>query len=238
MVYDSEKVTASKIIESVNVPYGKGARDLWKHKYCQKDVSGSGNYLWSVLKPVGEFDFYHKFINYAEENKSKPIAWRGLTHDELTRLAESFKADFEVDAKCDYPVETYYNYMLLHLIQEPFNGHRKEIEMLEYLLSRGKPARLADGELDLKYKVDILVGDYTGFIQVSHGIRNHLRMHAQVLLVHQGFHRSLATIDKIFHLLARFAHDGGGFGLYLIIAGAVILVVLVFSAIREKQGRQ
>ena len=34
------------------------------------------------------------------------------------------------------------------------------------------------------------------------------------------------------------AHDGGGFGLYLIIAGAVILAVLVFSAIREKQGRQ
>lgn len=166
MVYDSEKVTASKIIESVNVPYGKGARDLWKHKYCQKDVSGSGNYLWSVLKPVGEFDFYHKFINYAEENKSKPIAWRGLTHDELTRLAESFKADFEADAKCDYPVETYYNYMLLHLIQEPFNGHRKEIEMLEYLLSRDKPARRADGELDLKYKVDILVGDDIG-IQIK-----------------------------------------------------------------------
>jgi hypothetical protein len=34
------------------------------------------------------------------------------------------------------------------------------------------------------------------------------------------------------------AHDSGGFGLYLMIAGAVILAVIVFSAIREKQSRQ
>ena len=34
------------------------------------------------------------------------------------------------------------------------------------------------------------------------------------------------------------AHDGGGFGLYLMIAGAVILAVIVFSAIREKRSRQ
>ncbi len=34
------------------------------------------------------------------------------------------------------------------------------------------------------------------------------------------------------------AHDGSGFGLYLMIAGAVILAVIVFSAIREKQSRQ
>ena len=33
-------------------------------------------------------------------------------------------------------------------------------------------------------------------------------------------------------------HDGGGFGLYLMIAGAVILAVIVFSAIREKRSRQ
>ena len=31
-------------------------------------------------------------------------------------------------------------------------------------------------------------------------------------------------------------HDGSGFGLYLMIAGAVILAVVVFSAIREKQS--
>lgn len=34
------------------------------------------------------------------------------------------------------------------------------------------------------------------------------------------------------------AHDGGGFGLYLIIAGAVILAVVIFSAIKEKQSQQ
>ncbi len=34
------------------------------------------------------------------------------------------------------------------------------------------------------------------------------------------------------------AHDGGGFGLYLIIAGAVILAVIIFSAIKEKQSQQ
>ena len=33
-------------------------------------------------------------------------------------------------------------------------------------------------------------------------------------------------------------HDGGGFGLYLMIAGAVIQAVIVFSAIKEKQSRQ
>ena len=33
------------------------------------------------------------------------------------------------------------------------------------------------------------------------------------------------------------AHDGGGFGLYLIIAGAVILAVIIFSAIKEKQSQ-
>ncbi len=32
------------------------------------------------------------------------------------------------------------------------------------------------------------------------------------------------------------AHDGSGFGLYLIIAGAVILAVIAFFAIREKQS--
>ena len=34
------------------------------------------------------------------------------------------------------------------------------------------------------------------------------------------------------------AHDGGGFGLYLMIAGAAIQAVIVFSAIKEKQSRQ
>ena len=34
------------------------------------------------------------------------------------------------------------------------------------------------------------------------------------------------------------AHDGGGFGLYLMIASAVILAVIVFSTIKEKQGQQ
>ena len=34
------------------------------------------------------------------------------------------------------------------------------------------------------------------------------------------------------------AHDGGGSGLYLIIAGAVILAVIIFSAIKEKQSQQ
>ena len=34
------------------------------------------------------------------------------------------------------------------------------------------------------------------------------------------------------------AHDGGGFGLYLMIAGAVIQAVIVFSAIKEKQSRK
>lgn len=34
------------------------------------------------------------------------------------------------------------------------------------------------------------------------------------------------------------AHDGGGFGLYLMIAGAVILAVIIFSTIKEKQGQQ
>lgn len=32
------------------------------------------------------------------------------------------------------------------------------------------------------------------------------------------------------------AHDGGSIGLYLMIAGAVILAVIAFSAIKEKQG--
>lgn len=166
MVYESLKVTQSKVIESEHTAYGEGARDLWKRKYCQKDVSGSGNYLWGVLKPNSEEDFYNKFVSYASGNKSKPIAYRGLDEDELMNLAKSFKTDFEVNAGCSYPVEVYYNYMLLHLIQEPFNGHRKELEMLEYLLSRGKDARLADGELDIKYKIDILVGDDIG-IQIK-----------------------------------------------------------------------
>ena len=34
------------------------------------------------------------------------------------------------------------------------------------------------------------------------------------------------------------AHDGGSIGLYLMIAGAVILAVIAFSAIKEKQSRQ
>ena len=34
------------------------------------------------------------------------------------------------------------------------------------------------------------------------------------------------------------AHDGGGFGLYLMIAGAVIQAVIVFSAIKEKQSQK
>ena len=166
MVYEADRVTASKVIESVTTSYGNGARDLWKHKYCQKDVSGSGNYLWSILKPTSEDDFYNKFVSYASTHKSKPIAWRGLDEGELTNLAESFKTDFEANAACTYPVDVYYDYMLLHLIQEPFNGHRKELEMLEYLRSRGKDARLADGDLDLKYKVDILVADNIG-IQIK-----------------------------------------------------------------------
>ena len=33
------------------------------------------------------------------------------------------------------------------------------------------------------------------------------------------------------------AHDGGSIGLYLMIAGAVILAVIVFSSIREKQSQ-
>ncbi len=33
------------------------------------------------------------------------------------------------------------------------------------------------------------------------------------------------------------AHDGSGFGLYLIIAGAVILAVIVFSGIKESRAR-
>ena len=32
------------------------------------------------------------------------------------------------------------------------------------------------------------------------------------------------------------AHDGGSIGLYLMIAGAVILAVIAFSAIKDKQG--
>ena len=32
-------------------------------------------------------------------------------------------------------------------------------------------------------------------------------------------------------------HDGSGFGLYLIIAGAVILAVIIFSAIKESRAR-
>ena len=166
MTYDSSAVLASKVIEGVRTQYGKGARDLWKQKYCHKHVSGSGNYLFSMLKPTSEEDFYNKFVTYASMNKQKQIAWRGLDEGELMTLAESFKRDFEANAPCDNNVETYYNYLLLHLIQEPFNGHKKEFEFLDYLKRKGKDAVLADGELDLRYKVDIVVRPNIG-IQVK-----------------------------------------------------------------------
>lgn len=51
----------------------------------------------------------------------------------------------------------------------------------------------------------------------------------------------LIELDRRFPLLYNpdnpaVAHDGGSIGLYLMIAGAVILAVIAFSAIKEKQS--
>lgn len=132
------------------------------YKINSRQSIGDLSYLFQKYQPTDYQDFYNK---YTTDTKCKDRRHCGRSEEELLVIAERYKAF----AKSDLPVEIFFNNLIWHIIVQTFEGHRKEIELKQYLINKGFNVKNVKSDLDAEYAIDLLIskGDQKAFIQVK-----------------------------------------------------------------------
>lgn len=141
---------------------------IWRKHYAPSNKIGNCSNLFRLHMPTDVEDFYKKYITYASLHQELNIRDRGLSEEEIIKLANEYKEEVESYSEKRYDISEYINDMLCHIIIETFNGHISEIEVIKYLNSLGYECGYVDGYYDAKYGIDIVVKSPTKFfIQVK-----------------------------------------------------------------------
>ena len=137
---------------------GKNVRIMktWNDYFAPAKSIGKCSTLITRHQPTTYEDFFNSYIRYARSHIDQPIKDRGLTTDELFKLAENYKRISETNATFSYDVETYLNDALCHIIVETFDGRKKELDIIRRLKELGFEVEVADDEFDRKYGIDII----------------------------------------------------------------------------------
>lgn len=137
---------------------------------CSAYKTGHGSTLFDKLNPISYEDFYYKLKSYAENNKNTLSVYeRGLTSDELHKIAVNFKNGVEKhDRNIVFTLENYIDYILYVNVIQTFDGHINEVMLVDYINKYWyKDAHRVTGSLDSQYGIDIMYRGDTRGIQVK-----------------------------------------------------------------------
>ena len=130
---------------------------IWRENFSPSNSIGNCTYLYRLLNPENYIDFYKKYIEYADKNSLLNIWKRGLTEEEIIKLAINYKELVEKNSNINKPFETYLYDAICHIIVETYDGQFQEKEFIEYLKEKGFNCTKFDSNIDTKYGVDIKV---------------------------------------------------------------------------------
>lgn len=144
-------------------------RNVFRHNFSPTKIIGNRTYLYSILKPKTDVDFFLKEIEYSNNNKSLPSLKRGCTNEEYIEHAKRFKELSEKNSNFNYDVNTYYHLLLCHTITETFIGQHKEQIIIDLFNNNGYKAEKVDSFLDAKYGIDIKLSNdnFSCFLQIK-----------------------------------------------------------------------
>jgi hypothetical protein len=170
-IFDTQRLKDTfKMMNKLNVVNLVWKGDKTINGLCCASMTGNGSLLFDVLKPISYEDFYEKLCEYSKLNKNKlNIYERGLTFEELTKLAKCFKNKVEKhDNKIVFTIENYIDYILYVNVIQTFDGHVKEIILINYIKKYWySDAHRSTGKLDSKYGIDILYRNNSRGIQLK-----------------------------------------------------------------------
>lgn len=157
LVFSVEKCVESKEILGKN----NTASYVWRTFFSPSNSVGNCTNLYRRHNPSTCDEFFRKYVDYAKENHELPIKERGLTEEELVRLAESYKEKSEsAGGVSGLSVDTYLYNALCHIIVETWEGQKNERDFrgfLENTLPYGYKCSTVGGSADGKYGIDIIV---------------------------------------------------------------------------------
>lgn len=134
------------------------ARSVWGKHFSPSTAIGHDAMLYKRLYPESYEDFYEKYVRYAEENIHEQIRYRGLTENELLKLAEDYKNyTEELDEEIDEDADTYLADALCHIIVETYDGMEMERRAFKILEKAGLNPRYPHSSYDNRYGIDIMI---------------------------------------------------------------------------------
>lgn len=130
--------------------------DIWRGNFAPSNNIGNCTYLWRLHLPKDAEDFYNKYIKYAEDNTDLKTKYRGLTYEELYKLAERYKKTCDsVGTIPQFDLWVYFYDALTHIIVETNIGRQKELIFRKWLTQKGFDCSEIDADLDTRYGIDI-----------------------------------------------------------------------------------
>jgi hypothetical protein len=151
--FDEEKCIVAKRKIGNNATISR----IWRQYFAPSNRIGNMTTLYRKLKPSDPTDFYNKYIDYAQKNRSSSIKNRGLTYNELVKLAEKYREFVEEKMGITYDFETFFYDALCHIILETWDGQQNERDFKAYLKALGYECSEFKGSIDGEYGLDIKV---------------------------------------------------------------------------------
>lgn len=134
------------------------------YRLNNRENVGDMTYLYNKYQPTSYEDFY---VKYTTDTVGENPKWHGRSEEELDEIAKRYQ---ELSNRYDVNLSTFKNNIIWHTIVQTFDGHKKELELKQYLNSLGHDVRGVDPELDAKYGVDLAFykgGQLRFYIQVK-----------------------------------------------------------------------
>lgn len=123
-----------------------------------RNIIGDLSYLYKKYKPTDYTDFYTKYTN---DTVGDDPRHRGRSNAEIRNVAEKWRAL----SHSNLDVEIFYKALIFYIICATFDGHKFELDFMDYIKSKGYTVTTSDPEIDAKFGVDLVLDNF--FIQIK-----------------------------------------------------------------------
>ena len=158
IIYNKENTISAKNILRTD----EKICDIWKIYYSPSNKIGNCTNLYRLHKPKTYEDFFQKYVSYASEHKDLPISKRGLTEEEIIKMANDYMERGNAVSDKPHQFETYLNDIICHIITETFDGKVQETNFSKFLETLGYKCDYFEGSIDALYGLDIKVTNQYG----------------------------------------------------------------------------
>lgn len=154
LTYNREEATRCRDIQN-RYP---SLKMIYKHYIAPRKSIGTCSYLYKLLSPSSDVDFFEKYLRYGQEKKGiLPVEKRGLSEEELLDKAREFmeRGNKVIGNPMDF--DTYLNALICHIITETFDGKLREEQIMKHMRQLGYDCCFCTDDLDTLYNIDIKV---------------------------------------------------------------------------------